>query len=68
MAQIAELEALSYLIWRMSSSSKACWILNQVYGLHQLSVEEQKKVQEDDFRLWRMIFSHMVASYVKEAK
>ena len=44
------------------------WKDDQVYGLHQLSAEEQEKVREDDLLLWRMIFLYMVASYVHKAK
>ena len=39
----------------------------QEYGLQDLSREERAKVEEDDVLLWRMVFLHMISTYVKEA-
>lgn len=43
------------------------WEGDQVYGLHHLSQEDRKKVEDDDIMLWRMIFLFMIATYVNQA-
>ena len=43
------------------------WEDAQIYGLHNLSQEDRKKVEEDDIMLWRMIFLFMIATYVNQA-
>ena len=44
------------------------WKDQQIYGLHELTEQERKKVQEDDIMLWRMIFLFMISTYVRRAK